>query len=55
MELIVGAGRPVETWSGSSLWANRPYAPTATYFFSVVAGLKGPTHSEAKPPEVVVL
>ncbi len=23
--LILGAGRPAETWSGSSLWANRPY------------------------------
>ncbi len=29
MGLIVGAGRPAETWSGSSLWANRPYT-TAT-------------------------
>ncbi len=28
MELIVGAGRPVETWSGSSLWANWLYNVT---------------------------
>ena len=25
LEPIVGAGRPAETWSGSTLWASRPY------------------------------
>ncbi len=38
MELIVGAGRPVETWGGSSLWANRLYTeilPHSTYYIVV--------------------
>ncbi len=37
MGLIVGAGRPVETWSESSLWANRPYTlPHTVAYYSWV-------------------
>ena len=31
LEPIVGAGRPAETWNGSSFWASRPY--TKLYYY----------------------